>query len=151
MTKLEEDSYIFTIPAKFPEAYYRTIEELKRRKVYNLAISKICSLMHRATKAERKGRDAFNGKFGDYLPVSIQADLSINPIDILYCQQEALVIQDYQLIENIDIPERKIAEKLEEILQKIFKDITFNLRDLFSNLGNQNNENTNNELNSLKA
>ena len=50
MTKLEEDSYIFTIPAKFPEAYHRTIQELQRRKIYNEAISKVCILMHRVTK-----------------------------------------------------------------------------------------------------
>ena len=75
MIKLEEDSYIFTIPGKFPEAFQKTIEELVRRKVFNIAIEKLCQLFQRVTKSERKARDGFNGKYGDYLPVSIQGDL----------------------------------------------------------------------------
>jgi hypothetical protein len=69
--KLDEDSYIFTIPGKFPEAYHKTISELQRRKAYNIAIEKACTLLQRVVKSERKSRDDFNAKYGDYLPVSI--------------------------------------------------------------------------------
>lgn len=38
MAKIEEDSFIFSIPGKFPEAYYKSISELQRRKIYNKAV-----------------------------------------------------------------------------------------------------------------
>jgi hypothetical protein len=31
LDKLVEDSFIFTIPGKFPEAYHKSIAELQRR------------------------------------------------------------------------------------------------------------------------
>jgi len=84
MNKLEEDAYIFTVPGKFPEAYRKTIDELQRRKSYNIAAEKVCYLFQKVMKSERKQRDNFNGKYGDYLPVSIQEDLQLQPIDILF-------------------------------------------------------------------
>jgi len=68
--------------------------------------------------------------------VSIQADLQVNPVDVLYCQQESLVAQDYQFIEKIDIPKAKIAEKLDEIVQKIFQDIKVNYKELIHDYSN---------------
>lgn len=37
LKKLEEESFIFSVPGKFPEAYRKTIDELIRRKVFNLS------------------------------------------------------------------------------------------------------------------
>ena len=68
MKKLDDDVFIFSIPGKFPEAYYNTISELQRRKVYNKALATLCDMMHNVTRAERKTRNAFNGKYGNYLP-----------------------------------------------------------------------------------
>ena len=44
MNKLDEDAYIFTVPGKFPEAYRKTIDELQRRRSYNMAAEKVCYL-----------------------------------------------------------------------------------------------------------
>jgi len=71
LNKLEEDCFIFTVPGKFPEAYRKTIDELQRRKSYNVAAHKVCYLLQRAIKSERKSRDGFNCKYGDYLPKNI--------------------------------------------------------------------------------
>ena len=91
LNKLEEDSYIFSVPGKFPEAYMKTIDELQRRKAYSVAAEKVCYLFQRVMKMERKQREVFNCKYGDYLPASIQNDLSIVPIDILFNHEESQV------------------------------------------------------------
>ena len=59
------------MPGKFPEAYRETIDELQRRKAHNIATEKVCYLLERVMKSESKTRDAFNSKYGDYLPISI--------------------------------------------------------------------------------
>ena len=91
INKLDEDSYIFTIPGKFPEAYHKTIDELQRRKAYNIAVEKMCTHLQKVVKQERKARDSFNQKYGDYLPVIIQSDLSIQPIQLLFCREENIL------------------------------------------------------------
>lgn len=95
LNKLHEDSYIFGVPGKFPEAYGQTIEELERRKVSNIATERICYNLQKLLKQERKSRDLFNEKYGDYLPLSIQCDLSVKPIDILFNQEESETSQNY--------------------------------------------------------
>ena len=35
----------------------------------------MCTVFQRTLKSERKTRDQFNKKYGDYLPMSIQGDL----------------------------------------------------------------------------
>lgn len=42
LNNLEEEAYILEVPSKFPEAFTKTIEELKRRKAVNLATEKVC-------------------------------------------------------------------------------------------------------------
>ena len=54
MQRLDTDSYIMTVPGKLPESYQKTIEELERRKSLNLAIEKVCLLLQRAIRSERK-------------------------------------------------------------------------------------------------
>jgi hypothetical protein len=71
LSKLQEDSFIFSVPGKFPEAYRKTIDELQRRKVFNIATKKLCYLLQRVMKSESKTRESFNSKYGDYLPISI--------------------------------------------------------------------------------
>lgn len=44
LNKLNDDCFIFTIPGKFPEAYHKTIDELIRRKAYNIALDRLCTI-----------------------------------------------------------------------------------------------------------
>lgn len=122
-TKLEEDTYIFTIPGKFPEAYRKTIYELQRRKAYNCAVEKLCYHLEKIIKKERSTRDNFNLKYGDYLPKSIQSDLQLQPTQILFSTEDSIVSSGYQFIEKVEIKKEDIIEKLQDIISKVFKHI----------------------------
>ena len=98
-----DDCFVFTIPGKFPEAYYKTIDELLRRKAQNQAIKEVCKLFQSCIKSERKLREQFNKKYGEYLPVSIQGDLAKQPFDILFCQEECLTAANYQFIDKVEV------------------------------------------------
>lgn len=83
MNKLVDDSFIFSIPGKFPEAYHKTIDELQRRKEYNESMRYLSIIMQNVMKNERKKRSKFNRKFADYLPNIINTDLETESIDII--------------------------------------------------------------------
>jgi len=101
MAKVEEDSFIFSIPGKFPEAYYKSISELQRRKVYNKAVQTLCDLLHQTMRSERKTRHLFNSKYGTFMPQSIQSDLSIKCMDIVYSREQAIQNSDFKFIDKI--------------------------------------------------
>ena len=102
LQKIEEESFIFSVPGKFPEAYRKTIDELQRRKIFNIATKKLCYLLQRVLKSESKTRSSFNSKYGDYLPISIQGNLWAEPIEILLNHEEVAVSENYEFIDKID-------------------------------------------------
>ena len=132
LNKLNDDCFIFTIPGKFPEAYHETIDELTRRKAYNIALERLCTIFKRALKAERKAREGFNRKYGEYLPISIQGDLQQQTIDIIFSNQEVALSKEYNFIDQIEISKDLIVEKFVDIFNKLFSDIKVNFKELIS-------------------
>ena len=130
LAKIEEDSFIFSIPGKFPEAYYKSISELQRRKVYNKATQTLCDLLHQTMKSERKTRHLFNAKYGTFMPQSIQSDLSVKCMDIVYSREQAIQNSDFKFIDKIQIKNTAVSKQLYELLQSIFKTISSQFRDL---------------------
>ena len=69
-----------SIPGKVPEAYMKTIDEMQRRKAFSIALERMYMSIQRVVKTERKHRNEFNTKYGDYLPFTTAKELNIMPI-----------------------------------------------------------------------
>ena len=132
MKQLDKESIFLSVPGKVPEAYTKTIEEMQRRKAFSIALERMYMSIQRVVKTERKIRNEFNGKFGDYLPFTTATELNIMPIQIIFCQAESETSQKYQFINKIEIEKQEILTKLKEICSKVFKDIPFSFPELVS-------------------
>ena len=123
MLKLEEDAFIFDVPGKFPEAMQATVEELGRRKSFNVAFVKMCNNLQKVAKQERNEQKNFNTKYGDYLSSTLQSDLMKSPISIMFNHQENFVNNQLEFSEEIVPQKEDVLTKFQEILGKVFKDI----------------------------
>jgi hypothetical protein len=103
MKRLEEDSFIFSIPAKIPEAYQKTMFELQRRKAFSISIAQTCELLQNIIIKEKKQRNNFKQQYGLYLSSKILNDVNIEPMQPLFCYQENTVNQDFHFIKNIEV------------------------------------------------
>ena len=64
------------------------------------------------------------------MPQSIQSDLSIKCMDIMYSREQAIQNSDFKFIDKIQIKNADVSKQLYELLQSIFKTISSQFRDL---------------------
>ena len=95
MIALEESFSSFKNPSYFPKAYEASIQEIKRRIIFNRIIQKDFELLNALIIAENTTRKEFIQNYGKYLPVEYFPSLRFSDLQLMVDYQNSNEVELY--------------------------------------------------------